>query len=905
MYSAIPVLRRRSESTEKYSALRGCRCLFLAACVFVSSVACLAKDAASAAIVLFDGEHGPAYIQLTAVTLNGKAEGRVCDEVPTFDRTAYNGLARVSLVGASSLQRGTDGVLKLTVNGVAVCIVPSNLKFDRKPQLTPAEAADQAVLQGTPFPASTAASAIPTLKPGVQVFFVAAPDSDFADFLRAQRANTVKDWQDFLGQHPSSQRAADAQKSIAALHETAAEMAWGQYQRSGTAGNRDLAMLRQAGLEAQAATQAFPGYDPALKLTDKLDRELDQILQADRDGLQAFQKGLQDRNAHYSQLAAARAHVLQMLTVEPDYRPLGDLRREIGKEERKLETAVLTAESLKASSRFDDALSALGAYSCLATEIPRIDAIVSAGYRYHLERGRRQFAAQQWEDAVHEFRAAASIRTDNREATSGLNDATARLNALHDQDQATAAVVKSNNDSAHGLYVEAYETLVNLPDSQRALVEPQLSALKSNYVSDAMRRAQRAQSSHIPIRTRPDEDGVREACELLGRVSALVSDPGVTLRHDFLSSKLSAYYLDQASHYLDKPSGTGAAMGWLYLKQAERYAVTNLDSIKDQIAKLTPLYQRRAQLSVGIVFRDQTTRQGDRSFADQLSDALANGLDSSGTGVVVVRKPPDGGDALQPNFLLVAEVLQHRVVRTEAVEAPESKYRAGTHDAKNAAWLQAQADYDSAQQQLTAAQQALADAQSQHRRKEMLAAASEAVEAAQGHTNDAKRKLDTTDENVSEAVIETYHYTKKTVDLTANVEIMLRITDRSGNLVGQSANIRKNSHKNLTIVTDAKPEDTAGITNQNAEPDQAQFLSDLEIEARDAMVSAVRDSVSKLPPGFLLQARNDVQRGDLDEAAEQYILFLNATSQSDPGRDEAISFLHDRFNVAVEATSKL
>ncbi|MBV9182134.1 MAG: hypothetical protein JO356_12560 [Acidobacteria bacterium] len=346
-------------------------------------------------------------------------------------------------------------------------------------------------------------------------------------------------------------------------------------------------------------------------------------------------------------------------------------------------------------------------------------------------------------------------------------------------------------------------------------------------------------------------------------------------------------------------------MGWLYLKQAEHYAITNLDHVKDQVAKYAPLYQRRAQLSLGITFHDQTNHDTGRSFADQMADAIANGLESSGISVVVVRPPSSGDDALQPNFLLVGEVLENRVVKSEAVEAPESKYRAGTRQTKNPAWLQAQADYDDAQRQLASAQQAMSDAQSQHRKKELLTAASEAVETARKRVNDAKLKLDASDENLAQEIVETYHYTKKIIDLSANVELTFHIIDRNGNPIAQAIDIHKDSHKNVTVVSDVKPEDTTGITNQNVEPDRGQFLTDLEIQARDAMVSAVRDSVLKLPPEFLQQARSDVQRGDLDEAAAEYVMYLNATSQTAPARDEAINFLHDRFNVAVAGSSKL
>ena len=873
--------------------------------VMGGSISASAKDAPATAIVLFDGTQGAAYVQITGMTLNGKTEVRICDGVSKFDKNAYDALPRAPFTGATSLQRGTDGALTLTVKAKPVCAVPGNVKFNKKPVLTPAEATEQAVVQGTPVSSSALNPGMPELKPGVQLVFVTAPDVELADYLRAQRAGTIKDWQDFLVRYPTSTRLAGARNAMAGLHQQAAEAAFAQYQKSSGAGKQDIAMLRQACMEAQAASQASAGYNPAVKLIDTISRELDSLVEPDRARLQAFQKALQDHSSGYSQLAAARVHVEQLLAVRSDYAPLLNLRREIVTEERKLETTVASAEALTASARYDDAVSSLAPYNSFQSEIPRVDAVVNAAYKYHFDIGKKLAAQQDWEQAVVEFRKAAAIRPDSKEAGAALNDATIQLSAKRDQQAANIALLQSNDYANKSQFVEAYNVLADLPEKRRVLVTSQLSALTPRYVSAATRRAQKLQEVHIPIKGRADEDAVREAYALLDRASSLSGDPAITLKRDFLSTKISAYYVDNASRYLEKPSGSGVGVGWLYLNEAQRYGITNLNSLKDQVARYASLYQRRARLSVGIMLRDQTSRRDSPGFADQLADAIANGLESSGVSVEVVRKPSEVTDALQPNFMLVGEVLEHRVVKNANLETPQSKYRAGTHEIKNPAWLQAKSDYDSAQQQLAAAQRALADAQSQRKKKDIVAAASDAVQEAQTHVDGLHHKLETTDQNRVEAIVEPYHYTKKTVDLSASIELAFHMNDRSSNVIGQPVDLHKNSYKTAVVVQDVKPEDTEGITKQSVEPDEAQFLTDLEIEARDALVKAVREKASELPAKVLQEARTRVQRGDLDGAAEAYIMYLNSTPEdSSPERDEAAKFLHDRFNLAAPVTSK-
>jgi F0F1-type ATP synthase membrane subunit b/b' len=168
------------------------------------------------------------------------------------------------------------------------------------------------------------------------------------------------------------------------------------------------------------------------------------------------------------------------------------------------------------------------------------------------------------------------------------------------------------------------------------------------------------------------------------------------------------------------------------------------------------------------------------------------------------------------------------------LEAPESKYRAGARETKNPAWLQIENDYESAQQQLSAAQHALADAQAQHKKKQVIADATDAVQQAQKSVDDLRHKLETTEQSRREPVVESYHYTKKTIDLTASAEIEFQFRDRAGNFVGQPADVRKNKHTTTVVLQDVKPEDTEGITNQGVEPDGAQFLTDLEIDSRNA-----------------------------------------------------------------------
>lgn len=866
------------------------------------------KDAPEAAIVLFDTPQGAAYVQLTGITLNGKTDLRVCEGVPRFNKSAYNAFPHVSFKQATSLQRGADGVLTLNVTDKTVCVVPANLNFGSKTELTPAEAADQAVVQGTPVSDS---QGVLRLMPTAQVVFIPAPDVELADFLRAKRANTDRDWRDFIGRYPTSKYASDARNALAGLHQRAAQAAFARYQQSTRSGKQDLSQLHLARVEAQAAAQASAGNRPATDLLASIDKELDQLLGSDRASLQAFQKALQDRTPGYAQLASAQGHLEQLLEVRSDYPPLVELRREVEAEQRKVLTTLSQAESLAATGRHDDALNLLGVYVSFASELPRMDALVSSAYRYHFKRGQEAAASQEWEQASIEFRKALTIRPASREAESSLENVTSQLNMQHDQQAANFALLESKTFENKGQIIEAYNVLADLPEKQRPLVASRLAALTHDYLSAATRRAQKLQETHLPIKVRADEDAACEAYSLLSHASSLSGDPAVMVKRDFLSSKISSYYLDQGERYLQKPSGAGIGVGWFYLQAAQQYGITNLDRIRELMAQYAPLYQRKARLSIGLVLRDQTSRNEGAGFADQIADSIASGIDASGVSVEFVRKSSDADASMQPSFILIGEVLEHRSIKNSNLEAPLSTYRAGTHEAKNPAWIQAKKDSDAAQAELAAAQSAFSDAQFQHKKKEIIAAANDAVRAAQAHADQLQHALDMTEENRIETVIEPYHYTKKTVDLSASVDLAFRLTDRAGSSIGQPFEVSKKNRQSVVLLQDVKPEDVQGITNQGTEPSEVQFLTEQELEARNAVVKAVREKALELPAKVLQDARMRVQSGDPDGAAESYIVYLNSASQtSPPDRDEALKFLKDRFNLTanppqVQASAKV
>lgn len=92
-----------------------------------------AKDIPMTAIELYDGPSGAAYVQLSNVLINGKAEMRDCSlfQSAAVDKSTYGRMSKVILAVGGVLERNAEGVMHYsTGSGQPICVVPSNAKFE-------------------------------------------------------------------------------------------------------------------------------------------------------------------------------------------------------------------------------------------------------------------------------------------------------------------------------------------------------------------------------------------------------------------------------------------------------------------------------------------------------------------------------------------------------------------------------------------------------------------------------------------------------------------------------------------------------------------------------------------------------------------------------------------------------
>jgi len=870
--------------------------------VALASPAAFSKDAPVNAIELFDGPGGAAFVQLTDLLINGKAEVRSCGGATQINKSTYGKLIKIPLNSSvTSLERDAKGVMNLTRGGAAECVVPSNLKFEKDETLTLAQIADRAALTGqilTSSPAGT--TAVPAFKAGVKIVFVAAPDPELGEFLRATRAHSVAQWRDYLAHYAKATHTDSAKQSLAALLLKEGEDGLASYRGSASTPAPAYPDLKTAFERADQVRELIPANDGATKLRENVRADLLLVADKGRAELQTYKQALAAHTAGYLHLAKARQLTDHALEVDPHFDQALALQTAIAAETSRVETTLHSSESMIAAQHYDDAVTAIADFRSFADEEPRIAAIIDTTYKYHFDRGKAGAASQNWHDASVEYQKATELKPTS-ESAAALKQAQAAFIATTNRAAADAARQQSSAFEQDKHYIEAYEVLADLPEAQRSLVQDQMAVLAPNYVKAASDEAKKLKDAHVPIQGKADEIGVQKAYDYLRRSSALQpDDQNLKTRLELISQILSDYYFAQAKKYLEKPLGSGVGIAWLYLNESQQYE-SNRDDVRDERTRNTAIHTLRSTLSIKVVFRDQTSRRDSAGFADQLQDAIATGLETTNLPVRIVRASDP--TPVEPNFQLIGDVLEHRPFPKPKIESLDSEYRASEREVPNDDWNKANRDYEDAKLDLEKQQKILEGAQA-HGKKKEISNATDAVDAAQKKVEAAGRKLDAVPKTLTQDVLKPYSYTRKTVDLSAIVELGFRVINLNGDTIASNPSVKKSNQKEFVTFENVKPEDTKGIKQMGSPPDEAQFMGDVEVAARIALIEDVKGKVESLPAKIFAQAQKHIMDGDNDGTAESYILYLNSTPDTPTKeREEAKRFLREQFNMIWPGSS--
>jgi hypothetical protein len=883
------------------ASLRGTprpRVWLIGSAILISSAVCCAKNSQISAIEIYPVASSQAYIQINDFSLNLKNELRLCNGAAKIDKESYGKLPKIILTPGMTLERDQNGVLMLTRGAQPECAVPGNLKIDKSEAVTPAELADKATLLGQVVPKSDgAAGSIAPFAAGVKIVLVPAPDNELAEFLLAQRSNKIDAWKTYLVRFPAAPHSADAKASLSHLYLQDGNTSLDAFKTSRAGITPDYGKLQAAKHSLDDAKLV----DPSATGEDLLAKDIDQQV-ADLDGkaqdeLKLYREAFKDQTAGYQHLLAAETISQITVSVEPQSSETLSLSRSCKEERAMLENRIQNATSKLAAGHPDDAYLTIAPVHAFATEYPRVQDNLNAIYRYHLNLGKKDAAGNDLIAAMVEFQKASDIQA-TAETADLLKSTQQQAQASTDKAAVSAALARSNDAEAAHDYVTAYEVLDSLTPTQKTAVSAHIDGLKEQFLPAAISLAKQLQHAHTPIKGLNDERAVQQAYNLLQQCYVLNNDPTLRDQSTVLGDILSAYYLQQATQYLDRPDGSGVNVGWVYLEEAAQYRASNIGAVRDQMTRARDAHQLKSRLSIRVLFRDTTSRREAVDFAIQLTDSLAAGLESSGLNIKVIR--PNETTAVKPNFQLIGDVLKNSRSNSYEKTPKDSRYRSGEHEVPNEDWNAANRVYQKAHLDFETAQHELEGAMARGKKKE--------IENTKKIVTDAEKKelaaqiqLDALPKTHSQEIERAYTYTEQTNHLKAVVGLQFKVLDSlDAEVVPMIVIPPVENQRDYKMLEGVKAEDTTGVRVAGEVPSEDQFLEGVEDEARDQLLTTAKEKVAALPDIVLQNAERKAADGDPEAAAELYFLYLGSTDKPlSPECAKARSFLATNYNFHV------
>jgi len=883
-------------ASSRFFACRVLFCLTAVAALLLglSSGSAFSKTPELSAIEVYPAGDSRGYVQISGFTLSAKNEVHICTGVQTINKNSYGKLPKLTLAAGMSLERAKDGMLLLSHGGAPECVVPANLKLEKDEGVTPSELVDKIEPGGQIVGKSiSSTNSIPRIVPGVQIVLVTTLDTELAEFLLARSTASIAGWKSYLGRYPAGPHAGEAKAALVVLYVQDGQTSLAAYQASVKAGQPNYSKLQAAQFSLEMAKANAPNNEQTDALAKGISAEIRNLNSKGLEAIALYREALAKQTSGYSHLVAAQSISQVTLGLDPKAADTTELSQACIQEKTNLDHHTVDFANKLSAHRPEEALEAIKPLRSFAGEYPKVQEDLQSLYSYYVEQGKSDTAKSDPQGAVDQFQKAAAVES-TPEVAELLRTAQQALQESTDKSAITSASTMSAAAEEEKDFVKAYEVLADLTPSQQKAVADRLDALKERYVQAASQRAKDLERINTPIKGVANEIEIQHAYDLLSRCHGLTNDPGIEDRMMVLGSRLSDYYMAQAKHYLDRPDGTGANVGWAYLQEALDYNRSDAGAIRDAITLATPAHQLRSRLSFRVTFRDRTSRQEAIDFATQLTESLAAGLESSGLNIKVVGRNEE--TKVQPNFHLVGDVQQNMVSSSTDQNVKTSRFRSGEQDQVNPQWNAVDQEYESANLDLQTAQRALEGAMAGGK-KNRIADARRQTEEAQKKVLAVRVKLDALPKYHHVVIEQPYTYTEQVTHLKATVELGFVIQDTSEAVLIPTVSILEEEEKPFVVLQNVKNDDTTGLRAQGEVPSERKFMEMVENVARDRLLKEARDKVESLPPLILKTADRKAAEADNDGAAELYMLYLNSTPvQATAERKRAQKFLLDNYN---------
>jgi hypothetical protein len=870
----------------------------------------MAKEPSLTAIELYDGPSGAAYVQLTDVLINTKAEMKDCTpyQQAAVDHSTYNKMELVHLAPGGVLERGSDGVMHYTVSGATVCVVPLNVKtgFEHGASASLSDLADQALLGGAV--SGPPGGAPPKILKGVKLVFVPATNVELAEFLRAERANTIVVWQNYLATNPASHPAhnsAAAKAALASLFVNEGEVSLQAYEKTQNLDSPSYSDLKAAKGRADQARAIWPDLPDYKKLDGEVHRDLTAITDKGSAELNDYHTALKSNTTGYNHLLNAKKFSDILSGIDSFFPPAQALLEGVTKDINDFEGALRSAQTNLDGKQYDQAYQFVAPYRAFADEEPRVAAVIDTAYMSHMTQGNNFGRSGNWQGAINEFDKASGEK-DTPASRDALKNAHVQYTIATDKAAAAKALAASQDYQGQKQWIEAYEAFDALTPAQQAIDADAVKAIEPNYIQTAAAQAKKLHTAHPTFIGVNDKEEREKAYHYYDRAWLLSNDEKWKDARDAEGEDLSAYLLQQGKAFLAKPGGSGTELGWAYLDEAFKYKAENHDAVRDAEQDANQNHSSRSNLWINISFQDQTSERYNAQFYSQLESAIIHGLDNSPLHVKATHSSEvDKQAVLKPDFELSGDVLTHDLTNPIDNDPQDSEFVSGQGQKSNPDWAKANRALQKAKEDQSLANTAMTAAATRNNKKEKEEAQA-LIDAAKKAAEDAQSQLDNLNQYDNVPILTKYNYTRKTQHIKCNIKLQFTITDSAtGSAEIKPDPIVKGEEQTDIVLDDVSPQDNNHIKKSGSLTDPLNILAKTEDESKTALTEAVNKIVEQLPEKFYNFALAREKEDDPNVAGEFYRRYLEITRDDktvvrDAQREHARLFLSETFDLPAK-----
>ncbi len=686
-----------------------------------------------------------------------------------------------------------------------------------------------------------------------KIYFVDESASlDAIAFQWAREENSIDAWKEFQRVFPESAQASVASESLVRLLLSASEDNWKKFRNGGT-----LADLRKAKALSEEALRIRSGEASALEMKK----------------------------------AAAEA-------------------------EQEVYARAERMSSLVGQRQWDQALDAHREIVRFAPEVPQIAELERQALRgshdLHRQAAREYANAGRLEQGIAEYQMALG-RLEDAETRTELREANIQL-ALQSAEKARAA---QDLQSANEILKQA----INLHGSDPRLEKLQ-AAVKIQWADRLFKQA-----APLYVIPRIDSEGAEEkhlkALTYLEQANSLIPRPETEKAVREIRRRLAAYYFQLGQKKMALPRGAAVGQARLYLLRAESYD-NELRGLLETLERAREAFRNKSSVGVNVAFTDKSMHKLCSHIAGEIEGFIGQELTQAGLPNVQVVEREEfeklkkeeaitqthsetelmlnvQGAAVQ----VLGDILVCDVKTQQRASSAPSQYISGYRENPEYYRLVQLRDQSSNQAQAIDQQDDAYKACAEQERRANVYGQCRAVRDQYKREYDRLRNLEyqasTALQNTPAQfpIITAYSYARRDITVQGGAKVGYRIVDSLSSVRRQQEQLTAEDARSGVEIRGTMANDTKSVTDREANvPSEDELLEQLVGSLRKKIADATVAFLRNFGEKYLERAHLARDRGALDDAVENYILFLATTPQKGgPDCQEAEQFLRAKRNL--------